>query len=103
MAGRTSKRLDPLGLAMLAIPNQRMDMSIGDPEVGALLVGTGEAVGIHALRCSPAAFDLTPATYWCTGRSHTAGGSGGKTTGGAVKWRAWLEQTVRRGASAPYC
>src|SRR5258706_3168091 len=33
---------------MLAIPNQRMDLIIGAAEVGALLVGTGEALGVHA-------------------------------------------------------
>ena len=35
-AGLTAKRLDPLSLAMLAIPHQRVDVSISDPEVRAL-------------------------------------------------------------------
>ena len=61
-AGRTSKRLDPLGMAMLAISYQRMDGSVCDAEVGALLVGTSEACGVYALGGSPAAFHLTPWT-----------------------------------------
>jgi hypothetical protein len=59
-AGLTAKGLDPFGLAMLAVPDQRVDMSIGDPEVWTLLVGTGEAFGGYPLRCSPTAFHLTP-------------------------------------------
>jgi hypothetical protein len=97
-AGETSKRLDARSRAMLAIANQGMDRSVGDPNVRALLVGTGKAFGVHVLGCSPAAFDLTLGTYWGTGRSHTGGGSGGETTGGAVKRSAWLEKTVQRGA-----
>ena len=59
-AGLTTKRLDPLGMAMRAICNQSVDVSVCDPSVRALLVGTGEALGVHPLRGSPAAFDLTP-------------------------------------------
>jgi hypothetical protein len=33
VASLTAKGLDALGLAMLAIPNQRVDVSIGDAEV----------------------------------------------------------------------
>ena len=62
-AGLAAKGLDALGMAMLAIANQRMDVSVGDPEVQALLVGTGEALGVHPLGCSPAAFHLTPGTH----------------------------------------
>ena len=57
-ASLTAKRLDALGLAMLAIANQRMNLSIGNAEVQALLVGTGVTLGVDALGCSPAAFDL---------------------------------------------
>jgi hypothetical protein len=46
-AGRTSKGLDALGTAMLAIPNQRVDPIISDAEVRALLVRTGEALGLY--------------------------------------------------------
>ena len=57
--GRASKGLDLLGLALLAFPNQSMDVGIGDPGVQALLVGTSEAFGGYALGCSSAAFHLT--------------------------------------------
>src|SRR5258708_1869060 len=53
-AGLTAKGLDPLGMAMLAIPNQSMNVSICDAAVGALLVRTGEALCVHPLRRSPA-------------------------------------------------
>ncbi len=59
-ASRTSKRLDALGFAMRAIPDERMDVSIGDPAVRALLMGAGEALGVHSLGGSPAAFPLIP-------------------------------------------
>jgi hypothetical protein len=60
MTGRASKGLDPFGLAMLAIPNQSVDLSLSDPEGGALLIGTGVALGLHALGGSPPAFHLSP-------------------------------------------
>ena len=47
-------------MPVLAIPNESMDVSVCDPEVQTLLVGTGEALRIHPLGCSPAAFHLTP-------------------------------------------
>ena len=100
-AGLAAKRLDPLGMAMLAISNQRVDVSVGDPEVRALLVGTGEALGVHALGCSPPAFHLTPGTHRRRRWPSTRRGSGGETTGGAIVWGAWLEQTVERAALGP--
>src|SRR5215471_14728771 len=42
----------------LPSPNRRVDPIIGDPEVRALLVGTGEALGLYPLGCSSAAFHL---------------------------------------------
>jgi len=45
-------------MAMLAIPDERVDMSIGDAGIRALSVGTGEALGGHSLGCSPPAFHL---------------------------------------------
>jgi hypothetical protein len=45
---------------MLAISHQRVDLSIGDAEVRALLVGTGVVLCVHSLGCSSAAFYLTP-------------------------------------------
>ena len=71
VAGLAAKRLDALGMAMRAIPDQGVDMSICDAGVGALLVGTGEALGVHSLGCSPAAFDLTPGAHRRRSRSHT--------------------------------
>ena len=59
-ASLTAKGLDALGTAMLAIPNQRVDPIIGDAEVQALLVWTGEAHGLYPPGCSSAAFHLTP-------------------------------------------
>src|SRR6266700_6627662 len=54
VAGLTTKRLDPFGLAMLAIANKSMHVSIGNAEVGALVVGTGETLCVHPLGRSPA-------------------------------------------------
>src|SRR5215469_1463056 len=45
-ASLTTVRLDLLGLAMLAIPNQRMPGSVCDPGVRTLRVGTSEALGV---------------------------------------------------------
>src|SRR5215469_14091900 len=45
-ASLTTVRLDLLGLAMLAIPNQRMNVSVCDPGVRTLRVGTSEALGV---------------------------------------------------------
>jgi hypothetical protein len=63
MAGLTAERLDLLSTTVLAIADQRMDLSIGDAEVGALLIGTGEAGGVHPLGRSPPAFDLAPGAH----------------------------------------
>ncbi len=56
VAGRASKGLDPLGLAMLAIADQGVDMSICDPGIRALLVGTGEALGVYPDGVLPGGF-----------------------------------------------
>jgi len=61
-AGRASKRLDLLGMPMLAISDEGVDLTIGDPEVRTLRVGTSEALGVHSLGCSSPAFDLAPGT-----------------------------------------
>jgi hypothetical protein len=57
-AGLASKGLDRLSTTMLAIPDQRMDLSIGVAEVPAVPVGTSEALGVYALGSSPPAFHL---------------------------------------------
>jgi hypothetical protein len=62
-ASRTSKRLDALGPAMLAIANERMHVSIGDPTVPALRVGTSETFGVYAFGGSSPAFELAPGTH----------------------------------------
>jgi len=98
VTGRASKRLDPLDMAMLAIPDEGVDMSIGDAGVRTLRVGTGEALGIHPLGRSPPAFHLTPRSHRQRRWPDTQRGSGGETTGGAVTWGAWLEKTLYRGA-----
>ena len=71
---------------MFAISDERVNVSIGDPEVRALLIGTGEARGVDAFGGSPSAFHLTPGAHrrWL----HIRGGSGGVTTGGAILWGA---------------
>ena len=61
-AGRTSKGLDALGLAMRAIAHQSMDGSISDAEVQAPLIGAGEPFRVYPLGRSPAAFHLRPRT-----------------------------------------
>ena len=97
----TAKGLDALSLAVLAITNQRMNLSLGNAEVGALWVGAGVSLGVDPLGCSPAAFDLVPRAYWCWPSNRR--GSGGETTGGAIVWGLWLEQTVHRGAHRSCC
>jgi len=98
VTGLTAKGLNPFGLAMLAIANQRVDMRLNDSKVQALAVGTGKALGLHALWCSSAAFHLTPGTHRQWRWPSPQRGSGGESTGGAIVWRAWLEQTLQRGA-----
>jgi hypothetical protein len=85
-------------MTMLAIPNQCVDLSIGDPEIRALLVGTGETLGIDPFGRSPTAFDLAPEAYRSRCWPCTQRGSGGETTGGAIVWATGLEQTVERGS-----
>ncbi len=68
-AGRTSKDLDPLGVPCVPSPTRRMKVCLWNAEGEALSVGTGEALGVHPLGYSWAAFDLAP---------------------GAHRWRCWL-------------
>jgi hypothetical protein len=97
-AGLATKGLDPLNTAMLAIPDQRMNVCVCQAEVGALRVGAGEALGVYPLGRSSTAFHLTPGVYWCRGRS-LVGGT--EATDRAIKRGAGLEQTVDQSASAP--
>ena len=98
MASLTAKGLDALGLAMLAIPDQRMNVCIGDSKVGTLSVGTSEVLGVHPFWGSSAAFDLAPGTHRQRREPSTRRGSGGETTGGAIVWAAGLQETVERAA-----
>src|SRR5258708_37057253 len=58
--GLTAKRLDPLGLALLAGPDQGRHLSLGEPKLWALLLGSGEPVLGEPLRCSPHGFQPAP-------------------------------------------
>jgi len=97
-ASLAAKGLDLLGTAMLAIPYKRVDVRIDDPEVGALLIGTGKAFSGYPLGGSPAAFHLTPGAYWRRGRSHLCSS---EVTEGAIKRGAGFEKTVGHRASPP--
>jgi hypothetical protein len=56
MASRASKRLDSRSRARLAISDEGMDLSIGDPEGGAEVVETSEARGVSADGALPVGF-----------------------------------------------
>ena len=96
VASLTTERLDVLGLAMLAIPDEGVDVSIGDAEVRTLMVGTGEALGVHPLGCSPPTFHLAPGTNQRRSRSHSKRRGAREVTGRAIKWSVWLEKTLDR-------
>jgi len=101
VASPTAKGLDALGLAMLAIPDKCVDVSVGDPEVHALLIGTGESLGVDPLGRSPPAFDLAPGTHRRRSRSHNRRVGAAEATGGAIVWGARLQETVAGGAGGP--
>jgi len=89
----TAKGLDPLGLTMLAVPDQGVDSSVSVAKVAALLVGTGEAIGVDAFRGSPPAFDLAPGAHKHWGRHSSRQGRGSESTGVAILGSAGLQQT----------
>jgi hypothetical protein len=91
----TAERLDPLSMPMLAIPDERMPVCLGDPEVQTLLIGTGEPLGIDAFGGASPAFDLAPGAYWSRYWSCTQRGSGGMSTDEAIVGSARLEQTMQ--------
>ena len=82
-----------LSTTMLAISHQCMDASISDAKVPALVVRTGEAIGIYPLWSSPPAFHLTPGTHWLRHCPSTQRGRGAETTGRAIVWGAGFQQT----------
>jgi hypothetical protein len=59
-AGRASKGLDRFSVTMSAVANEGMNVSVGNPEVQTLLIGTGEAFSVYAFGSASPAFDLTP-------------------------------------------
>ncbi len=71
VTGLATKGLDLLSATMCAISNQGVDVSVCNPGVWALVIGTGEALGVYPLWCSPSAFHLTPGAYRKGCWSHT--------------------------------
>jgi len=102
-ASLTAKRLDLLSMTVLPIPDESMDVSVCDPKVQTLLIGTGEALGVDPLGCSSPAFDLAPGPHRQRRRSSTRRGRGGETASGAIVWAAGLEVTVEHGAHLGSC
>src|SRR5215471_9410821 len=90
-------------LPMLAIADQRVELSIGVAEGGALPVGTSETFGAYTFGSSPPAFDLAPGSHrqrrWPCSRR----GSGGETTGRAIVWAAGPEVMLERRAYLGSC
>jgi hypothetical protein len=95
VTGRASKCLDLLGTTMDAVSNQGVDMSVCDAEVRALVVGTGEALCVYPLGCSPLALDLAPGAYrqrrWPYSRRESGGeAAGGQSSGVRGLRRRWI-------------
>ena len=90
----TAKGLDLLGTAMLAIADQRVEVSLGDAKVPALRVGTGVALRVDAFGSPSPTFHFTPWTHRC--RHYSRRGRRGETTGRAIVWAAGLQQTGER-------
>src|SRR5260370_36176811 len=86
---------------MPAIPDKCVDVSIGDAEVRALLVRTGEALGLYPLGGPSAAFHLTPGTYWRRLRFHNGRVGAGEAAVWAIVWGAGPQQTVEHAALGP--
>jgi len=74
-----------------------VDVSVCDPEVRALVIGTGIALSVHPLRCSPSAFDLAPGAHREGCWLHNRREGGGEATGWTIERGAWLEETLDRG------
>ena len=62
-AGLAAKGLDRFSAAIFAIANERMNVYVCNAEVGALVVGAGEAMRLYALGSSSPAFHLAPGTH----------------------------------------
>ena len=100
-ASLAAKGLDAFGLPMRAIADQRVDVSIGDAAVRALVVGTSEPLGVDVSGCSPPAFYLAPGAHRSWRWPSTQRRRGAETTGRAIFGGAGLEQTVERAALGP--
>jgi hypothetical protein len=79
-----------------------MNVSICNPEVQTLLVGAGEALGVHPLGSASAAFHLTPGTHSRRSWLHTRREGGVEATGWTIKWGAGLEETADHGVHHPF-
>ncbi len=88
---------------MLAISDERMPVCVSDAEVRALLIGTGETLGIDAFGNTSPAFNLAPGAYWSRYWSCIQRSSGGMSTDGAIVGGARLEQTMQRRAHRGRC
>ena len=75
-------------------PNEAMNLSIGDPELRAEVVGTSESLGVSAFGGSPSAFHLTPGSHVRRCRPHTRRVGAGEATGRAVQRGAGLEEAL---------
>jgi hypothetical protein len=102
-ASLAAKGLDAFGLVMLAITNECMNVSIGDPAVPALRVGTSEPCGVDPFGGSSATFHFRPGAYRRRRSPSTRRGRGGETTGRAIKRGAWFEETVDHGVCGLRC
>jgi hypothetical protein len=100
-AGLTAKGLDALRMAMCTIPNQGVDVSVRNPGAQALVIGTGEALGVHPFRGSPPTFDLAPGAHGKGRRPHNRRAGGGEATGRAIMWGTWLKEALDCGV--PRC
>jgi len=87
---------------MCAVSNQSVDVSVCDAEVRALVVGTGETLGIYPFRSTSPAFDLAPGAHRKRGRSHTRREGGGEAAGRTINWSARLEETLDFGVDGSY-
>jgi len=83
---------------MFAIADQRVPVRVSVAKVAALRVWTGEALGGDAFGGSSPAFDLAPGAHRQWSWPSTRRGSGAETTGRAIIWGAWLQQTAHCGA-----
>ena len=84
VAGRASKRLDPPSRAMLPIPDESVDLSIDDPGVRALRVGTSETFGVDPFGAPRRLFTSHQGRDFRRCRSHHSRVGAAEATGGAV-------------------